>query len=235
MSLARVASFTHKWLALLVGVQIVFWVVSGFFFTLFPIEQIRSEHLIRETRAQTVDVASLPALADIRGPQGEAPTKLTVERRTQGQVVLAEFADAPPLLFDATNLRQLSPLNAEQASAIARAHVTLTSPPIGVERVTEGSAEYRGALPAWRVRFADAGLAVYVAETTGAVTARRSDLWRFYDTLWALHIMDWQNHEDFNHPLIVIVAAITLLSVIAGVVLLPYRIRLPRKRGAASK
>lgn len=29
MKHARVTSFVHKWLALLVGVQIVFWVVSG--------------------------------------------------------------------------------------------------------------------------------------------------------------------------------------------------------------
>ena len=38
-------------------------------------------------------------------------------------------------------------------------------------------------------------------------------------------IMDWQNHEDFNHPLIIIVSVITLLSVITGIVLIPYRIR----------
>ena len=72
----------------------------------------------------------------------------------------------------------------------------------------------------------------------GAVTARRSDMWRFYDTLWALHIMDWQNHEDFNHPLIIAVTAITLLSVIAGIVLIPYRIRFGsgrrRKSGPAA-
>lgn len=96
--------------------------------------------------------------------------------------------------------------------------------------VNEASAEYRGALPAWRVQFPDGGLSVYVAQNTGAVTARRSDLWRLYDTLWALHIMDWKNHEDFNHPLIIIVTAITLLSVIAGIVLIPYRIRFRRSR-----
>jgi hypothetical protein len=33
--------------------------------------------------------------------------------------------------------------------------------------------------------------------------------------------MDWQNHEDFNHPLIIIVTLITLLSVIAGIILIP--------------
>ena len=228
MKLARVASFVHKWVALLIGVQIVFWVVSGLFFTLFPIEQIRSEHLIRSTTPQTVDTSALPSFAALRGPRGELPIKLTVERRASGQVVLAEFQNAPPALYDAADLRQLSPLSADQARAIARAHVTLTSEPLAVERIAEEIPEYRGALPAWRVHFPDGGLSVYVAENTGAVTARRSDLWRVYDTLWALHIMDWENHEDFNHPLIVIVTWLTLLSVIAGVVLIPYRIRFRR-------
>jgi len=230
MPLARLASFVHKWLALLVGVQIVFWVVSGLFFTLFPIQQIRSETLIRPSQAQTIDTTALASLVTLRGDQNAAPTKLTIERRATGQVIVAEFAEAPPILLDASTLQRLSPINAEQASAIARAHVTLTSPPTGVALVTEESSEYRGALPAWRVQFPDGRLAVYVAQNTGAVTARRSDLWRAYDTLWALHIMDWQNHEDFNHPLIIIVTMITLLSVIAGIVLIPYRIKLSRPR-----
>lgn len=233
MKLARIASWVHKWLALLLGVQILFWVVSGLFFTLYPIEKVRSEHLIRATPPQTIDTANLPSLAGLRGPQGELPTRLSVERRASGQVILAEFAEAAPALFDASTLQRLSPLTGEQASAIARAHVTLTAPPTEIERVTAASTEYKGALPAWRVQFADDGLSVYVAENTGVVTARRSDLWRLYDTLWSLHIMDWQNHEDFNHPLIVIVAWLTLLSVVAGVVLIPYRIRFGGTRGGA--
>ncbi len=219
---------------MLVGIQILFWVVSGLFFTLFPIEQIRSEHLVRPAPPRAIDTDGLPSFAGPRSPEGELPTKLTIERRASGPVIVAEFAEAPPALYDASNLRQLSPLTADQARAVARTHVTLTSAPTAVDPITAESPEYRGALPAWRVQFAEGGLSVYVAQNTGAVTARRSDLWRLYDTLWALHIMDWENHEDFNHLLIVIVTWLTLLSVIAGVVLIPYRIRFgaPRKNPA---
>lgn len=48
--------------------------------------------------------------------------------------------------------------------------------------------------------------------------------------LWALHIIDWRNHEDFNRPLLIIVCALTLISVIAGIVLLPFRLRFGRQR-----
>jgi len=75
------------------------------------------------------------------------------------------------------------------------------------------------------------GLAVYVAADTGRVTARRSDLWRIYDALWALHIMDWRDHKNFNSGLLIAASATALLVVLAGFVLLPYRLGWLRRRG----
>jgi hypothetical protein len=236
MNLARLASLVHKWLALIIGLQIVFWVVSGLFFTIFPIEQIRSEHLMRPAPvARALDLSKAPALAGIRNAQGRSPVKLTMEHRAEGDVILAEFAVGPPVLVEAATLRQISPIDANAAARIARTHITLDAAPERVELINSKSPEYRGALPAWRVQFAEDGLTVYVAAHTGTVTARRSDLWRVYDTLWALHIMDWQDHEDFNHPLIIIVTAVTLLSVLAGIVLIPYRIRFQARRAVRTE
>lgn len=129
MKLARLASFVHKWLALLVGVQIVFWVVSGFFFTLFPIERIRSEHLVRNASVEAPNLAGVADLSAIHDAQGRPPTKLTIERRAGADVILATYADGPPTLLDAATLRALSPLDADAAARIAQAHITLRDPP----------------------------------------------------------------------------------------------------------
>mgnify|MGYP000898461010 CR=1 FL=1 len=90
--------------------------------------------------------------------------------------------------------------------------------------------EYHGLLPAWRVRFAEHGMAVYVADNTGAVTGRRSDLWRIYDALWALHIMDWRDHENFNNGLLILTSFLALAVVLSGFVLAPYRMGWLRRR-----
>ena len=225
MRLQRLAVLVHKWLTLLVGIQILFWVASGLFFTLFPMEKIRSEDLIRPTAAEAPDLAAVGSLGRLRDATGRAPIKVTIERRVGTDVILANFAEGPPILFEAGTLRKLSPLDGPAAARIAQDHVTLNDPPVGVQRITGESAEYKGTLPAWRVQFGKGGLSVYVSQDTGIVTARRSNLWRAYDTLWALHIMDWRDHENFNHPLIIFTAGMTLISVIAGLVLLPFRIR----------
>jgi uncharacterized iron-regulated membrane protein len=99
--------------------------------------------------------------------------------------------------------------------------------------------EYRGeceqgdcALPAYRVALADAaGTVVYVDATTGDVTARRNDLWRTYDFLWSLHIMDYRGRESFNHLLIHAAACLAMATVLSGIVLLCVRAaRWVRKR-----
>ena len=53
---------------------------------------------------------------------------------------------------------------------------------------------------------------IYVEPLTGKVAARRSNLWRTYDFLWSLHIMDYSARENFNHWPIVLVAALSLAT-----------------------
>jgi uncharacterized iron-regulated membrane protein len=229
MNLARVGSWVHKWLALVVGVQMLFWVASGLFFAVFPIERVRSEHRIAQV--EVTPLALTTSARDIVALLPEAPTRLSFERAVDGRAVaVAEFAQRLPVLIDVESRRILSPLDEAAATAIARAHIGATLEVREARMVTEESPQYRGALPAWRIAFEDAeGLAVYVAADTGRVTARRSDLWRVYDALWALHIMDWRDHENFNNGLLIFASLLSLAMTIAGFILIPYRL-LPRRR-----
>jgi hypothetical protein len=232
MKLQAAASWIHKWLALIVGVQILLWFVSGLFFAVYPIERVRSEHRIAEHAAAPLSATELPTPAEIAPLLTSAPTKLTYGRDALGRAVaVAEFVDGRPALIDLSALRVISPLSAEDAAAIAQAHVADAPRVRETQRIVAASPEYRGALPAWRVVFEDAeGLAVYVAADTGAVAARRSDLWRVYDALWALHIMDWRDHENFNTGLLIVATLLALIVTLAGVVLLPYRLGWVRRR-----
>jgi hypothetical protein len=228
MRLAAAASWIHKWLALTVGVQVMFWVVSGLFFAVFPIERVRSEHRIAHEHAAPL---SAP-LADVTALLPEAPTRVTCERDAAGAAVaVAEFAERRPILIDLEDWRVASPLSADAAAQIAQAY-TIGRPRVRERRlVTEETPEYRGPLPAWRIAFDDAeGLAVFVAADTARVTARRFDLWRVYDGLWALHIMDWRDHENFNTGLMILTSFTSLIVVLMGFILFPYRLGWMRRR-----
>jgi hypothetical protein len=119
----------------------------------------------------------------------------------------------------------LSPIPRALATSIAERDHVGNDRATGVELVTTASPEYRGALPAWRVDFQGKNaVSLYIAADTGAVSARRSTLWRVYDFLWSLHIMDFKNHADFNTPLLMIATALALVMIVTGIILFPSRL-----------
>ena len=221
---ARVAGKVHKWLALLMAIQILFWFVSGLFFAVAPIEQVRSEHMKASTPAPQIP-AALAAAGLQRIPADAAGERIEVRSLLTRPVALVSPHEGRPRLFDLTTGRQLSPIPAALAVQIAETDHAGDQRAAQVTLVTKESPEYRAALPAWRIDFDDgANRAVYVAQDTGTVTARRSTLWRVFDFLWSLHIMDFKNHEDFNTPLLIISTALALIMIVAGIILFPSRL-----------
>jgi len=98
---------------------------------------------------------------------------------------------------------------------------------IGAALMEETNVEYRGTVPVWRFDFADADKThLYVSPDTGRVAARRNATWRLYDFFWMLHIMDYQDRENFNNPLVVSAAITALVMVLMGFALLFWRLRL---------
>ena len=213
----------HQWLALLVGLQVLAWASSGLFMSVVPIEKVRGEHLVheaptvnlREAAASTAPLAVV--LAAVNGPvDGLELTQVdgrAVWRVQQGKVLTLVEADSGVVLspLDAAVAQRIAVADYAGKGGVQTAMLLTAEPPI----------EYRGPLPVWQVTFNDPeGLRIYVSPTTGKVVARRTNTWRVYDFLWSLHIMDYREHEDFNHPLLVAFAAGLLVLALTGCVLL---------------
>lgn len=226
MRTTRIASFIHKWLALLMAVQILFWFASGLFFAVYPIERVRSEHMKAE--APAAPIALVDAGQGLLRITDAAPGERIEVRTLLGrQVALVSPREGRPRLYELQGGHLISPIPAAVAAAIAEADHAGPQRAARVELVTEESTEYRAALPAWRVSFDDGeARALYVAQDTGMVTARRSSLWRTYDFLWSLHIMDFKGHENFNSPLLIAATALALLMTVTGIILFPVRLGL---------
>lgn len=223
--MAGIASKIHKWLALLMAVQILFWFASGLFFALFPIERVRSEHAIAQSSAEPVPFGVAADGLLRLGSAGVTAQKIEIRVLLGRPVALLTPRGGRPALYDLRDGRPISPIPMSLAVRIAEADHTGEARAARVERVSANSPEYRGALPAWRVDFDDgANRSLYVAADTGAVTARRSTLWRVYDFLWGLHIMDWRGHENFNHPLLIVATALGLIVIVTGIVMFPSRL-----------
>lgn len=208
----------HRWIGLLIGVQVAIWTGSGLFMALSPIEKVRGEYLVRRESTDPVALAQVrltPAQAvDIAGGRAREISLKSIHRHPAYLVVRQ---DGGSTLLDARNGAVLSPLSQDLAREIAVAGYRGKGEVRDVMWLTRAPIEFRQQIPVWRVRFADRDqTAVYVDPRTGRISAVRTRLWRVYDFLWGLHILDWRGRENFNTPWLQIAASFGLVLALSG-------------------
>lgn len=243
MKVKRFLRKVHRWLGLLMALQIIAWMASGLWFSIFPIQEIRGEHLTRPTEplglsrmaALAPPAAVQRALDDHFGHPWELSSAALI--RLDGTVYwrLSGTSQEKPFnrLVQADGTQVLPMLSAAAAEKQARSWLVAPMPPQSVEwidTVKQGS-EIRGRdTPVWKVSFArPESLNLYLDPWTGEVLARRTDRWRIFDFFWMLHIMDFDAREDFNHPLLQISAALGLIIALSGVALWAITTRILRR------
>lgn len=220
----RLSTQIHKWVALVVGIQVLFWVAGGLLMTAIPIEVVRSEHHQRPPAMRPLPPDAVRSLPEAVEAAGFTPTKAELKSTARGAAWVLSPAKGAAVTLSAATAAPFPALTPREASALALAAYQGEGRPVSARLIPAPQETGRGG-PIWRVDFDDAERTTfYLSPETGEVVTRRSAVWRLYDFFWRLHIMDLKTGEDFNHPLIVIAAALTLSVVITGFVLLWIRL-----------
>lgn len=227
MRLPTILSFLHKWIGLIIGIQIVLWISGGVVMSWFPIEDVRGEHNIAEQAPVPIRAgASYLSASDAVARAGFTEASQVTARQWLDRIVYEVQGDRFALV-DAMTGEVLSPLDEDRARAVAMADFSGDAPITSAALLSETNVEYRGPVPVWRFDFGDADEThLYVSPERGRIVARRNATWRLYDFFWMLHIMDYENRENFNNPLVVSAAITAFIMVLMGVGLLFYRLRL---------
>ena len=212
--------FLRKWhrrLGVVIGVQLFFWTLGGAYFSWFHIDEVRGTR-DRKPAAQKTLTAQFnfpldSALSRVSHPVHRIEATIWQLRPVY---LLYETMDNVTMM-DAQTGHILSPISQAQAIAIARQDFKPHVPIKDVALVTEKGGEYKGPIPAYRIAFDYwKGTHVYVHANTGRVTAHRNSIWRGFDFLWMLHILDFKERENFNNWVLRIASLLGLITIFSG-------------------
>ena len=224
----------HKWIALLVGLQVVIWTLSGLYMTAVHIDIIHGDHFVRTPEARPIPLQGLiePASLPARFP---GLRSMRLERWLDRPVYIVERASGSVLL-DARTGEQLSPVGEAAVRAVARDRFRGDAAIAEVQLLRELPIEVQTREPPlWRVEFAGWNKPTfYISPDTGELVTRRHELWRVFDFLWSLHIMDYVKRTDVNNPLLRVATASAAVMAISGAWLLVYSFPRRRRRNAAA-
>ncbi|MCF6437198.1 2Fe-2S iron-sulfur cluster-binding protein [Pseudoalteromonas sp. MMG022] len=221
----------HKWLSLLVGIQLLIWLVTGLYFNLMDHKKasgnsnlqrinhqgiIAPERLIPVTQLAVQDAKHIGLLWLF----GKPYYQVTIERGAHN------YQPHSIKLFDASTGAPFT-LNESLARTIAlksyNGPVNIISADLLAPPMDELPKQKN---PLWQVKLQDElHTHVYIEPTSGAVVAHINDERRLRDLMFKLHFMDYLGTGDFNHWLIITFALLTLALTITGLTWLIERYR----------
>lgn len=224
---------THKWLGLFIGLQVVIWSLSGVYMTVVHIDTIHGDHLIREAASQSIDAGAL-----------QDPLALAAQEKATG-IRLAWIDERPIYVtegpsgeraFAATSSAPLDLPKEQAIRALASSYYTGSGPIASAKLITEVPFEIRGRTPPlWRVEFDHWNRPTfYFSSVTGELLSRRHELWRVFDFVWMLHIMDYDERENVNNQLLRAFTWGAVLMALSGIWLLFYAFPKRKKKGRST-
>ncbi len=212
----------HKWIGLLIGVQVLLWLLSGLIISLLDPEKVSGKQWSSTSVAEPQTLGSVTLLEPAELPAGLLKSALGIDltywhgkpvylvKRADGET-LVDATDGSIIVFDKTGAEQLA-----RKDFSGEGEIVSIESGMAPERETRDS---QGAY--WRVNFSDrSNTAIYISASTGEILERRNSFWRVRDFFWMLHIMDYPGRENFNNPLVITVALIAIWLGISGFILL---------------
>ena len=205
----------HRYLGLFLGVQFLFWTISGLYFSWTDLDEIHGDHFKKEK-----EQISFTNLININDLEFKDPIK---------SFELREIADLPyyfindSILFNAYNGNLKDSISLEEAIKISNKNILDKYKISSVDKIYEvgNHHEYRGKpLPAFVISYEGAEkLKSYVSIIDGKFQTVRHRDWRWFDFLWMTHTMDYETRDDFNNKLIRAFSLLGLITVMSGFLL----------------
>ncbi|MEP3653662.1 MAG: PepSY domain-containing protein [Litorimonas sp.] len=220
----------HKWAGLVLSLQILFWFGSGFFMTLFPIDQVRGRHLVETEIFSLTNSDIIPIEIAMTAYDGALTGARLIN--VAGRPAYILLGESGPQMLDArtgskwTGLAEADIQNVAQSSYKGDGNISSFS------RLNVAPKDYSGKLPVWQVKFDDkAKTRLYIDPDTAEIRSVRTRLWRVFDLAWKFHIMDVTGADNFNSWWLRLASGAALLFALSGVGLLWFRIvARPRRR-----
>jgi uncharacterized iron-regulated membrane protein len=236
MKKAVLAYKLHKWLGLLIGLQVLIWLSSGLYMVIVDLDFIHGDPLVRNMQQAVVlpgAAATSVSSLQTRFPQASRIGLHTVMDQTFYSITTSDAN----YLVDLESGEIVSPLEEQQVRDIAVYHFNGDDPISAATLISSNPPMELGsrALPLWRIDFDDRySTTFYISPNSGKLVTRRHQYWRIFDFLWMLHIMDYTERADAHNLLLKIAQITGLTFVLTGFWLLYFRLK-PRKKQVKSR
>lgn len=224
MQKTKVNKFLHKWLSLIVGIQLMLWLATGLYFNLMDFKKAsgNAHRLYFEHKGNLADF-NLTPLSTLQADKAIEVKIVWLLSKPYYQLIFKQgqhsYQKSESRLYDATSGKEHI-FEKQQIIDIAQGSYSGGGELTSVELAQPPFADYvQQQNPMWQVNVKDElNTTIYLDAVTGQIIRHANDDSRLKDLMFKLHFMDYQATGDFNNWLIIIFAIATLVFAITGVI-----------------
>lgn len=207
---------THRYLGLFLGIQFLFWTISGLYFSWTNIDDIHGDHF-KNMEYQPQAFSNLIS-----------PSQLDIDNGVN-TIELRDIDNTPyywvnsKQLYNALDGSTKNSITKEEALYIAKLNIKNDLEVESIEQInaTGKHHEYREKLlPAFVISYkSNEALKAYVSVVDGKFQTVRHRSWRWFDFLWMTHTMDYEGRDNFNTVVLRAFSLLGLITVLSGFLL----------------
>ena len=207
---------THRYLGLFLGLQFLFWTISGLYFSWSDIDDVHGDQF-KNSEYQPKTFKDLISPSDLKIANGIHSIQLRDINNTPYYWVNENQ------LFNAIDGKLKNSITKEEAVSIAEVYLKKDLKVTSVERIDVAGKhhEYREKLlPAYVISYSnDEVLKAYISIKDGKFQTLRHRNWRWFDFLWMTHTMDYESRDNFNTMVLRAFSLLGLITVLSGFLL----------------
>ncbi|NMP14969.1 2Fe-2S iron-sulfur cluster-binding protein [Thalassotalea sp. Y01] len=216
----------HKWVSLVVGIQFLLWLLSGFYFNLMNHHKAGGHqyraHMHHESQ---LDISKVVDVKEILSQAKLATSATLIELLGQPYYLLNHEKGLYPYFPNRFSLYHAytgepTEIDKEFASKLALQSYNGPGELMSVSYLAEKLDDIpKQKNASWRIDFNDdVNTSVYVEAETGRIVGHSDDDKRFADIFFMLHFMDYGNHGNFNSVQMILFAFGTLWLSTTGII-----------------
>lgn len=207
---------THRYLGLFLGIQFLFWTISGLYFSWTNIDEIHGDQF-KNLKYQPQAFNNLISPSDLKIKNGINSIELRDINNSPFYWINKEQ------LYNAIDGSLKAAITKEEALYVAKNYMKKGLEVVEINLIdkTGKHHEYREKLlPAYVITYAnDENIKAYVSIKDGKFQTVRHQSWRWFDFLWMTHTMDYEGRDNFNTIVLRAFSLLGLITVLSGFLL----------------
>lgn len=214
MKFSKLNRKIHRYLGIIIGIQFLFWTISGLYFSWTNLDDIHGDTFRLENKPIYFDNLLLSLKISL-------PKIKSLEIRNINDLPFYWVNDS--ILVNAKNGKFKNGISKTEAIQIANRNVV---PSLKIEKVellehVSKKDEYRNKkIPVYKISYhGNDNVVAYISKEDGKFQSIRHDRWRIFDFLWMTHTMDYEGKDNINNLTLRIFSVFGLFTTLSGFLL----------------